>query len=72
MSLDPALGAEIRGDAGGKQAERDGEGANDPGKLDAAAQHEVVQNAEDEDQNGSFSEKRRAAARGDDGEFREL
>ena len=69
MSLDPAAGAEVRGDAGGEEAERDGESADNPGELDATAQHDGIQNAEDEDENGRFGEEGRAAARRDDGEF---
>ena len=47
MSLDPAVGAEVRDDTGGKQAERQGESAEDPGKLDAAAQEEDIEDPED-------------------------
>ena len=71
MRLDPAVGAEVHGDAGGEQAEGDGEGADDPGELDAALEHEVVEDAEDEDEDGGLGEEGRAAARGDDGEFDE-
>ncbi len=69
MSFDPALGAEVRGNAGGEQAKRDGESADNPGKLDATAQHEVIEDAEDKDQNGCFRQEGRAAARGDDGQL---
>lgn len=52
MTPEPAARTEVRGDAGGEQAERDGEGAAHPGEFDLAVEHEEVQNAEDEDQNG--------------------
>jgi hypothetical protein len=65
MGPDPALGGEVHGDAGGEEAEGDGEGAEDPGELDAALEHEVVEDAEDQDQDGGFGEEGRQAAAGD-------
>ena len=71
MSLDPAVGTEVGGDAGGEEAERDGECADDPGELDASLEDEEVEDAEDEDEDGGLGEEAGAAASGDDDEFDE-
>ncbi len=69
MRPDPALGDEVHGDAAGQEEDADGEGADDPGELDAALEHEVVEDAEDEDEDGGFGEERRAALGGDHDEI---
>jgi hypothetical protein len=66
MGLDPAVGGEVHGDAGGEEQQRDGKRACDPGELDASAEHEVVEDAEDEDEDGGLGEEGGAAAAGDD------
>jgi len=72
MCFCPALGGEVRSDAGGEEAYGDEESADDPGELDAALEHEVVKDAEDEDEHGGFREEGGAAAGDDDGEVDEL
>ena len=72
MGLHPAVGGEVHDDAGGEEAEGDGERANDPGELDAALEHEVVEDAEDEDEDGGLGEEGRAAAGGDEDELDEV
>jgi hypothetical protein len=62
----PALGGKIRGDAGGEEPGGDSERADDPRQLDAALEHEVVQDAEDEDKDGGLRKEAGAAARGDE------
>ena len=69
MGLDPAVGAEIHGDAGGQQEQRDSQCPGDPGELDSALEDEEVEDAEDEDQHGCFGEEGRAAPGGDDGQI---
>jgi len=71
MRFHPAVGGEVHNNAGGQEAERDGQCADDPGKLDAALEHEVVEDAEDQDQHGGFREEGGAAAGGYDGELKE-
>lgn len=66
MGLNPALRGEIHGDAGGQEADRDRERAEDPGKLDPPLEHEVVEDAEDEDEHSSLRKEGRAAAAGDE------
>ena len=68
MGLDPAMGGEVHGDAGGQQAERDGQRAGDPSEVDAALEDEEVEDAKDQDQHRRFGEERGAAPRGDDGQ----
>lgn len=68
MCLDPAMGGEVHGDAGGKQKNRDGQRAGDPGEFDAALEDEEVEDTEDEDEHRRFGEEGRAAPRGDDGQ----
>lgn len=71
MGLDPAMGAEVHGNAGGEEEQRDSERARDPGKLDAALEDEEVKDAEDENQHGRFGEEGRASPGGDDGQIEE-
>jgi hypothetical protein len=71
MSLNPAVRTKVGGDAGGQEAEADAESADDPVELDAALEHEEVEDAEDEDQNGCFRAEGGAAARGDDDQIEE-
>lgn len=71
MRLDPAVGGKVHGDAGGEEADADAEGTDDPAQLDAALEHEVVEDAEDQDKHGGFREESRAAAGGDDREIEE-
>jgi hypothetical protein len=42
MGLHPAMSAKVHRDAGGEQAERDGECADDPFEVDAALEHEEI------------------------------
>jgi len=71
MGFDPVVGGEVRGDAGGEEGERGADGEEDPGELDAALEHEVVEEAEDQDEHGCFGEERRAPTAGDDDEVGE-
>lgn len=71
MGFNPVMGGEIRGDAGGEEGERGADGEEDPGELDAALEHEVVEQAEDQDKHGGFREEGGAAASGDDHEVGE-
>jgi len=71
MSFDPAMGGEVHGDAGGEEADADAKGADDPAQFDAALEHEVVEDAEDQDKHGGFREESRAAAGGNDREIEE-
>lgn len=71
MGLDPAVRAEVHGDAGGEQEERDSQGTGDPGEFDSALEDEEVENAEDEDQHGRFGEEGRASPGGDDGQVKQ-
>ena len=68
MRLDPVMGGEVRGDAGGEEGEAGADGKEDPGELDAAFEHEVVEEPEDQDEHGCFGEEGGAAAAGDDQE----
>lgn len=70
MRFGPAVSGEVRGDAGGEEGEAGADGKEDPGELDAALEHEVVEEAEDQDEHGGFCEEGRAAAAGDDDEVR--
>jgi hypothetical protein len=63
------MGGEVHGDAGGEQAEGDGESAHDPRKLDASFEHEVVEDAEDENEHGGLCKEGRAAPTGDEDEI---
>ena len=69
MGFDPVVGGEVGGDAGGEQGKRGADGEEDPGEFDAALEHEVVEEAEDQDEHGGFCEEGRAAAAGDDGKL---
>ena len=71
MRFHPAMGSEVHDDAGGQEAERDGESADDPGELDAAFEHEIVEDSEDQDQHSGLCEEGGAAAGRDDGELKE-
>lgn len=66
MSVLPAMGGEVRGDAGGEEADGDRESADDPGELDASFEHEVIEDTEDENEHGSLCKEGRAAAAGDE------
>ena len=68
VGFDPMVGDEIGGDAGGEEGERGADGKEDPGELDAALEHEVVEEAEDQDEHGCLGEEGGAAASGDDQE----
>lgn len=68
--VQPALGSEVHSDAGSEEAEGDGERADDPGELDASLEHEVVEDAEDEDEDGGLSEEGRAAPAGDESQVK--
>jgi len=68
MGFDPVVGGEVRGDAGGEEGERGADGEEDPSEFDAALEHEVVEEAEDQDEHGCFGEEGGAAASGDDHE----
>lgn len=72
MCSKPAAGTELCGDAGGKQKDADGEGAGDPAAFDPALEHEKVENAEDEDEDGSLCEEGRATAGGDGEQLKAL
>lgn len=65
MTPEPATRAEVRGDAGGEEAEGDGKCAAYPAEFDLATQHKEIQHAEDEDQDGCLCKEGRAAAGGD-------
>jgi hypothetical protein len=65
MRLDPAMGAEVHGDAGAEQAEGDGERSDDPIEIDAALEDEEVQDAEDEHEHGRLGEECGATPSGD-------
>jgi len=69
MGFDPVVGGEVGGDAGGEEGERGADGQEDPGELDAALEHEVVEEAEDQDEHGGFGEEGGAATAGDDHEI---
>jgi len=69
MGFDPVVGGEVGGDAGGEEGERGADGQEDPGELDAALEHEVVEEAEDQDEHGGFGEEGGAATAGDDQEI---
>ena len=71
MSFDPAVGGEVHGDAGGEEADADAEGTDDPAQLDAALEHEVVEDAEDQDKHGGFRKESGTAAGGDDRQIEE-
>ncbi len=71
MRLDPAMGAKVRGDAGREQRQRDGEGAGNPGEVDAAFEQEEVEDAEDQDEDGRLREEGGAAAGGDNRQVQE-
>ena len=70
MRFGPAVSGEVCGDAGGEEAEAGADGKEDPEELDAALEHEVDEEAEDQDEHGGFCEEGRAAAAGDDDEVR--
>ncbi len=65
MRPGPAVGTKVQGDAGGQERDAEGESSGDPGELDAALEHEVVKQAEDQDQDGRLGEERGAAPAGD-------
>ena len=65
MCLNPAMGAEIHGDAGAKQAERDGQRSGDPAHIDAPFEDEEVQDAKDNHEHSRLSKEGGAATRGD-------
>lgn len=65
MSPDPAMGTDVRDNAGSEEADGEGEGGAQPAELDAALDQEEVEDAEDEDQNGGLGKEGRAAAGGD-------
>ena len=69
MGLDPAMGGEVHGDAGGKQEERDGQCAGDPSEVDAVLEDEEVEDAEDENEHRCFGEERGATPGGDEGQI---
>ena len=68
MRFGPAVSGEVCGDAGGEEGEAGADGKEDPGELDAALEHEVVEEAEDQDEDGGFGEEGRATTAGDDQE----
>ncbi len=68
MGFDPVVGGEVRGDAGGEEGEAGADGEEDPDELNAALEHEVVEEAEDQDEHGCLGEEGGAAARSDDQE----
>ena len=65
MSFNPAMGSEVHRNASGEQGQRDGERAGDPCQLDAAFEHEEVEDAEDQYEDRRLGEERGAAAPGD-------
>lgn len=69
MRLNPALGSKVHGDAGGQQGDGNSKRAYDPRQLDAAFQHEVIQDAEDQHQDCGFSEEGRAPPSSDEDEI---
>ena len=65
MRSNPALSGEIHEGAGGKQGKADEERTSDPGKPDATFEHEIVEDAEDQHEDGCLREERGAAPRED-------
>ena len=65
MTVEPAAGGEVGGDAGGQQREADGEGAYDPVEFHAALEHEPVEQGQDKDEHRCFGEEGGAAVGGD-------
>jgi hypothetical protein len=65
--FEPATRGEVGGDAGDEQEEADREGADHPAGLEAALEHEAIEQGEHQDQDGGFG-KEGAAAVGGDGE----
>ena len=57
MRLDPAMGGEVHGDAGGEETDADGQGGDDPVKLDMAFEETEIEDAEDQDEDSSFREE---------------
>ena len=72
MGFSPAVGTEVHADAGGEQGEADGEGSDDPGELDAAFLQEVVEDAEDQDEDGGLCEEGGGAPAGEDDELGQM
>jgi hypothetical protein len=70
MSVLPAMSGEVCGDAGGEEADGDREGADDPGELDPSFEHEVIEDAEDEDEDGCLCKEGRATTAGDEDQFK--
>src|ERR1700692_1538121 len=67
MGFEPAARGEVGGDAGDEQEGADREGADHPAGLEAALEHEAIEQGEHQDQNGGLG-KEGAAAMGGDGE----
>ena len=62
MGLNPAMGGEVHGDAGGEKAQTDCQCSDDPVELDMAFEEAEIEDAEDQHQNGCFREEGRTAA----------
>jgi len=65
MTPEPATGDELGEDAGRKQDQADGKGADDPVEFHSSLKHEPVEQGQDQDQNGCLGKERGAAMCGD-------
>jgi hypothetical protein len=71
VALEPAAGRKIGDDAGGEQNEAEGDGADDPERLEMALEHEAVEEGQDEDQNRRLGKERRTTMRRDGDQIEE-
>ena len=69
MSSEPAMGREVRGDAGCEEGDADGDSACGPEQRDVPALEEEVEDAEDENQHRSLCKEGGTAAGCDGYEF---
>ncbi len=61
MSFCPAMSGEVRGNARAEKRNADGERADDPAEFHVPAQEAEVEDAKDENKDGSFGEEGGAA-----------
>ena len=71
VALEPAARREIGGDAGSQQHEAEGNGPDDPARLELALEHEAVEQSQDENQNCRLGKESRTTMRRDGDQIEE-
>src|ERR1700733_5164671 len=71
VALEPAASREVGDDAGGEQDETEGDGSDDPERLEMALEQEAVEQSQDKDQNCRLGKEGRTTMRRDGDEIEE-